>query len=349
MSLRALVLVWCAPSIALAQVGVFFPGEDECITVRPDCMSTADCEGAFDSPSTCEPVEIENVEPFNACIPDRAGFCCSADEALRCPRGSVCHLATAEQPGICLRADLDYCDDDPAADRIEQCHTSPAGEFPIAYVFGDCDGDGVSNGDERDAGTAVCTAPPDRLAVWVDNGSDIECRTDVRPCSPEGSLCQDTSFGGVCQHDERTGDDAPLCAPAADVFCCGGDNDAECPALTCVFASDRPDAPGVCTNERFLCADDEATMRACHTSVGGAIPVPIEIGDCDDDNIANAADEDPCVPRAQGDAGPPRPPAVIEPQFNGGGGCVCRASGPTRGSVVWLSMLALLVARRRAR
>lgn len=328
-------------SQALAQVGVFIPGDTECRQIEVDCTSDVECTDVFEVPSACRSIDAGGVT-FMACVPDESAFCCAFDGTPLCPDGTTCHLASPDAAGVCLRNDRDYCEANPMAERIQQCHTSPDFVFPVGFELGDCDGDGLANAAEERAGTDHCTAPPTPIAAWVEGTADIQCATGVVACDPSvGPGCNGGAFEGVCQLDDRTGDAAPLCAPEPDLFCCGGPSGFACPALTCVLPSDREGAPGVCTNSAFVCSTDEATLRACHTSIDGLIPVPIEIGDCDGDDIENARDDAPCGEEAI-DAGRP----AIEPRFQGGGGCACRASPAHAGAPFLLVALAFLLRRR---
>jgi hypothetical protein len=347
LGLAILFLSIGAASSASAQAGAVFSRDSGCLLLDDSCDEAADCTTAFPVASSCAEVQLEGGTELR-CKPDRSVFCCGAGEVPVCPLGSTCHTDPAlAEFGLCLPDDNDYCEDAPTALRVEKCHTSPEGAFPVPYLEGDCDADLVSNRAEMDSSTDHCVAPPDVVGVWIDEGAEISCATPVNTCPSTDNPCGE---GLTCRRTERTGEGAPLCIAGADVFCCGGEGGAFCPALTCVTASDRPQAPGVCTSPEQLCGTTEASLRACHTSPAGTIPVPIEEGDCDGDGIANAVERergtDPCAATERGmDAG-------VQPSFAGGGGARCAASISHRGGSLVLAAFAALVVvsrRRRAR
>lgn len=293
------------------------------------------------------------------CTPDDALFCCS--DTGDCPAASegeeptTCNAVSglSGAGGVCL-PDRDYCGAS-ALEDVVRCHTSPRGVLVRQWDEGDCDGDGLSNKIEVDAGTDPCEAPGP-VARVVDGG---RCEPLAMACV-RGTACAVNDGPGTC---EETGDGAgTFCAPDDEpLYCCGSfvcpdDSDACVPA----------ESASVCVSSH--CVGRVRDLLACVTSPGGAL-VPFDEGDCDGDGVTNAdeseAGTDPCGDEPpEEDAGASAEDAggtgmredggVLEPgldvRFEGGGGCACRAE-PSRGAAdAWLLLaagLALALLRRR--
>jgi hypothetical protein len=106
------------------------------------------------------------------------------------------------------------------------------------------------------------------------------------PSCTEDRDCVDLRPGADCQDDACVIDEV-------DVACC--DIDTPCPdELRCLPFRSLPTSTGVCSTSEFdYCRPEgdvsptRTTVRACHTGLDGAFPVPYPIGDCDGDGFSN--------------------------------------------------------------
>lgn len=351
-----------------------------------------------DAVPTCRPVELDRLCAFGVectagapvcySFPSGNGFCasteelfCSTDGGAACPTGQ--HAVSAIGLSVCIPTTAELCG---GADRDAACFTkagapSGVGAFPVAWDHGDCDGDGLANGEELASGVCV---PPPNIGVSTGDG----CETAI--------ACVDACVGGECVEVEGTAH--RYCVPAEGfVHCCGGFLGIGCPrSESCQSSGSTSDDYGFCRSFDY-CTHLEFTARL--SCLGGTTGFPVEPdeGDCDQDGVPNGAEappRDPCVAETNLDAAVPpidggampidggvspildaglsredagstmfdaQVPATdaaplpdggvppIAPQFAGGGGCRCRATPVRRGdgTLLLLGLVALLVARGR--
>lgn len=388
---------WGAGAIALAALAFQLGGAAEAqIAIltgtvdAPTCMArTVPCSDAGDACAEGEVCQSFGLDR-KVCAPPGAIFCCSTDED--CPTDSTgtggpltCADVDGESRGICL-PDNDYCasaDGVLSARTIVACHTAAGSTVRQSYANGDCDRDGIRNGEDP----LPCL--PERIGVWVPGASGPFCASSdaaALVCNEVGDPCVlADERTAVCTANERTGGQL-VCSTLPDLFCCGGFVHIACPAGECVLPSDIGDGQGMCTNPALLCSErptmDE--LLRCHT-FGGALTT-IEDGDCDGDTIRNVdeTEETRCVPNAPTadggvvtsdggnnqvpDAGSPGPDSgapsqddggavtpfdaggtPIDPRFNGGGGCACRSTPDRSSGGWWLVLVAagVTIVRRR--
>ncbi len=298
-----------------------------------------------------------------ACVPAGAIFCCfdGGCPSTTADMPTTCRAASdlSGSSGVCVSPGDDYCE---ASDieALARCHLAPSTTRLVPWAQGDCDDDGLANGDEVEAGTDPCAAPAP--VAQFEGGI---CRPLDASCAP-GTTCLANGGPGVCT---PTGDGAgTFCAPPGEaLYCCGAN---VCPNAGdgCVLLEETD--VSVCVDT--LCAERIADLDACVRS-GDSI-VPFSDGDCDEDGVANgrelAAGTDPCADDGAGDAGAPpedagsatsdaggtgtdagtREDPSLDLRFEGGGGCVCRASAGSSSPaplMLLFAALALAISRRR--
>lgn len=339
----------------------------------PSCAPGSPCS-ADGTAGSCIFVEMT---PF--CVPDGAVLCCGGDHD--CPgdaSGGPGACMSIGSQSICLDPGGDYCAPGvpPGATRVLACHRDAFGMI-VPWRRGDCDLDGIPNGEEVALGTDHCLAPA-RMAVFDPlSGNCLELPV---ACNPSRECT--TPFGelGDCLADGA----GTTCFPRGSRLYCG-DGEWVCP-------DGEREIPDDAARHDFcvppICGSDpaESSIECVHHPVTRE-PVPPPQGDCDVDGVANEVDPDPCddeiadagtsgpdagdPPPADGgnvprDAGTPNgdaalPPmdggdasedagANIPPAFGGGGGCACRAGAAARGTApLGLLALALGLSLRGAR
>lgn len=358
--------MWLGGGTALAEPGLIGIGEDaglvcDFASVRYDCDTTEVCE------------------PGQACVYARSGerYCVGRGSLVCCTANNDCPaydpLSGAPVDGGCVRADVGssgggsaglcvdhtatYCSDTPdtvSIRMVRRCHTVRDGTELVRWEMGDCDRDGIANGEETEVG--VCTKPDIRAywdgaaCVYEATGCDPEdpnaCRDHECQPSDEGTWCDSDGLEAYCALPaaECEEDELVLRRGATD-FCVPD----LCPALPGVDLLDCLVAPGTNTYTGF------------------------DFGDCDRDGVANGVEllegSDPCADGSGAedggapdidvgaeptvdagglDGGSPGGPD-LQPRFGGGGGCVCRATpgGDAPGWLAALSLLGLALLRRR--
>jgi len=367
-------------STARAEPGIFESGMCEPPPPPEGCSVGGRCA---DDAGTCRALD----GALRLCVPDDTLICCDRDSDCPYIVGGfgVCVGTFLGGSGLCTDPTAEYCASGstrPTPAQVQRCHRSADGNL-VVWAEGDCDLDGLSNGEERALGTDPCAGPPTR-AIWVGDG----CEELDRGCSP-GDSCDE----GVCA---RSADGhGTECQPIdSELYC--GDGEWVCPDGTyevvdmtrartwCVPAG----CEGAGIDRSFCVIDDEGE------------PVPYELGDCDRDGVTNEIDGDPCRPptdagtppapdagmmsntdagagdadagSGDADAGPGEPfdggsttdgdageapPPNVPVQFGGGGGCRCRASAGSTPApwplallgLAWLSRSGARRARRRRR
>ncbi|HBQ16783.1 MAG TPA: hypothetical protein DEF51_38505 [Myxococcales bacterium] len=304
------------------------------------CASDAECpddSGCLD------------FEPDDLCGAPRALFCAgdASAEETACPANSpnLYRIPDAE-PAIfvCMPDLFETCEE--TIGTSGACFYSPDGFFPVDWAAGDCDMDGVPNGEEL-ALEAVCFGPRLFGVVTPDGACEL-----VQPCLDDA----DCVGGTVCRRP-TPGASHRFCVDDAEhALCCDGA--LECPGGGCPVATGSADAAALCADFDY-CAEWSFSERAACVHYAGEGVADPAAGDCDGDGIPNAEDGAPCEPGepppqdagASPDAGPPAAPDRT-PRFAGGGGAVCAASPgrvPAGGAALFgLLAVALLVKRRRA-
>lgn len=293
-----------------------------------------------------------------ACVPDGTILCCSGDPS--CGVGDSCRFVTGPAgttAGVCAPPGADYCN--PGLEGIIACHTLPDGGLTSEWELGDCDGDGLANGYDRDFD--ICAAP------WVPPlAVDLATCVDLPlGCHPAGTSCllEDGRPGECVGLDTGT-----VCTPAdGAVHCCFEDADCDGGDGCVPVAADG--LPGRCMDTRCVGELDDLSGCLLDPVTGALVPFPS--GDCDHDGTINEIDENPCVfdtPPADAGVVPARDAGTnttsdaggsmshddggtdVTPRFGGGGGCACRANAGASRTAAWAWLfLALPLLRRRRR
>jgi hypothetical protein len=318
------------------------------------------------------------MTPF--CVPDGAVLCCAGDHD--CPgdaSGGTGACVSIGSQSLCLDPAADYCavGVPPGSTRVLACHRDALGEI-VPWRRGDCDLDGIPNGEEVALGTDVCLGPPPMAVFDPSTGNCLELPTACNPLRD----CT-TPFGDV--GDCLAGGGGTTCFPRGSRLYCG-DGAFVCPDGEREIADDAH-RHTFCVGP--VCGDDpaETTVDCIHDPFTGE-PVPASDGDCDGDGIPNSLDPAPCddsIPNADGgtslpDAGDGRSDAGdgeddggatgadagngamdagavssddaganVPPAFGGGGGCACRAAPRAGGTALGLLAIALALSLRGAR
>lgn len=333
-----LCLGWSASAQAEVMILDFSDGDPQCrVFAGSDCVNDASCGAGF----ACRDFGADG----RVCVPRTALFCCG--EGSACPTGDP--VATACTPvssvsgsgDLCLPAER-YCDAELTLERVVACHTVPGSATrPVPYAQGDCDGDGLSNIEEANAGTDVCVAPTD-IGVQGDGA----CITLTMGCSI-GQTCPLSPAGTASTCIVTPDGNGTYCSPGPQaLYCCDATHSCPIASDQCIgalcIADDCAGVPGVDPVMCILDAD------------GNHVPYPQ--GDCDGDGTANGGDTDQCTPPladagvVEVDAGGADTDAGgdgIQPRFEGGGGCVCRASAPSSAPAWALAIAAMLMVLRR--
>lgn len=352
---------------ARAQVVATVSSEDDaCVEeTLPSCENAGD-RCASDS-GWCVPATTAGGEDEPYCLPDRRLLCCEADND--CPASNLGRTSCREVSGVtgttrlCLESE-DYCSATPTLAHVRKCHRSPhGGDDLVVWEAGDCDGDGLPNGEDPDP----CQAPAPR-AYWTGDDGCVALSTGC----PEGAECRSTAeaSGGHCVESEDG--HGTRCVPDEEVLYCGAP-DSTCPDGT-LDVVDPESSRSFCVDAECGVDDDEDAsidLLDCITGSSGERTV-YSLGDCDRDGLPNGRDEDPCEPSdetrdagsvAERDAGPAptidaQSPTVdggnttgppVDPRFQGGGGCHCRATpaGSDPPLEMALVLLGLAATRRR--
>jgi MYXO-CTERM domain-containing protein len=301
------------------------------------------------------------------CIPDNSfGICC--DSPSDCPvvtgATAACVSSSVADALVCVESGRSYCGADTLLDPTltQRCHKG-AGGVPVRWILGDCDGDGVTNGDELTDGTDECIGPQPR-GIW-DGSTCLPQRTGCALTSSCGAT--DSGPSGTCEIADD--DNGHRCVPAEEVLYCA-DGALECaPELIEVSDSSGMGSGHVWCIPADCAGVEDVDLLDCVTKEGA--PSLFSEGDCDRDGTRNGDDPSPCVADAPPpDAGPPTDDAGVpaidagngsfdagpgggpEPSFEGGGGCACRAatgsgSGPAGAIVALLALGAVLLRRKR--
>ena len=317
------------------------------------------------------------------CLPDGAIPCC-LDRQLSCPTGAdtayTCRAAsgltytdggTPVDANLCVELNPSgatglpdaYCAGETTEDLVA-CHTAPDSaptDPKVGWEGGDCDGDGTANAADPDA----CTPPPNR-GVATETG----CQAVTLGCTPDTTCF--LTFNGDQTGDCEVVGGGTLCVPTggdtSELYCADGPG-----GFDCLPDSERKVSLGgarYCVPD--VCAAAGVDLTLCISGDDGD-PVPWDDGDCDGDGESNrherdSAERDPCVDEsmvpadggaAPGPDGGPAPAdagsiapsadggAPIDPNFEGGGGCACRAAPGRRGGGIALALLGLALALRR--
>jgi thrombospondin type 3 repeat protein len=285
-------------------------------------------------------------QPFGQCAAPGSMFCCgtNADCPVRdgAPEPTSCVPVSSLSGGssVCL-PDRDYCGAIDA-ERLVACHTTILGRATPLWAEGDCDKDGLANGDEIALATDPCVRPPP--LGYVDAG---QCRLITSGCTPDTACDVDGSGAatGTCvPAEDHSG---TRCMPPGELLFCA--NDFPCPSGT-----DDALVGGVRVCVPVSCLGDPAIEpAACVTNAQGAL-VPFSAGDCDGDGATNGAEQmrssNPCGEGTidGGSGGVDAGEQALPINFEGGGGCVCRAAPTSLGAgAPWLLALAVVLVRRR--
>lgn len=335
----AVGLLIAVPSSAAAQrvVGVaVWDGSD----LRCETRSAAACvDGACPGELTCVDFEGDAL-----CVEGDALFCAHDAADGRCPAHSPdprMTLGAASPILVCMPTSFELCGDDPT--RSSYCFYGPYPEraFPVDWAYGDCDEDGIANGDELDE-VGVCQQPAS-VGVVTPGGecASVSACLDDADCATPGTFCARPSPSAhhrFCVDGE------------AHALCC--DESSACPGGACAVAAG--DAAGFCEGFEYCAERAFADRAACVYYQGQPVALAAQ-GDCDEDGVPNGVDSEPCVFDEPGapdagalDAGPP--PRDSTPAFTGGGGAVCAATPGRTDPGHWLLAAlasALLVIRRR--
>ena len=339
-----------------------------------DCTVGATCDAGGGNPGTCRLVLSARY-----CIPNTAfGICCSADTDCPMITGATaaCMSSSIADAGLCVELGRSYCGPDGSLDPAiaRRCHTGPGG-VPVRWILGDCDGDGVTNGDEVTDGTNPCMIPSPR-GIW----DGAQCVQQQTGCSLTRS-CGATASGpsGTCVLADD--DNGRRCVPTGEVLYCADG------ALVCApDLVEVPDSSGMGSGHVWCVPGHCAGVSGIDLAdcvVKDGEPVVFSEGDCDGDgtkngdelsgggdgNVCGADGPPPDAGLPGDDAGVPTGdagsspfdaggsaidagPGGTNPSFEGGGGCACRAatgsrSGPAGAIVALLAIGAVLLRRKR--
>ena len=325
-------------------------------------------------PMTCDAGCVGGFEPHGGvvCASDDAGaYACMSP--AECPSTFDRRVVACLPTGVTMGTGrVGVCFYDDVCGELVSCFdfavrpSDATAWFTAAYDAGDCDGDGVLNGDDpADCGT--------RLVEWGEGEDPFH--DDPAPACPDASACTSGTCSTtleVCSSPDSVG---VACDPSEDPI-------EACTALLgraaqCVFAGETTDtAVGICVP--IGPADDLCLLRGRDCFARGMDPAhAYDEGDCDGDGLANAIDDAVCTPLgpdagtgANTDAGPvmtidagdaatdagsssqldaassapidASAPDAGEPGRFAGSGCGCRAHD-TRRTSGGLAVLALLV------
>ena len=306
------------------------------------------------------------------CVPDNSLLCVTGGQ---CPSGTGAETIPGSTVNVCLNPEELRCV------RTLACFESPNGEI-ARFAGGDCDRDGLTNGEEFAQGSLPCVAAP---PIAFDEGGSA----DGGGCDALEACLPMTGCDGGRACDPVDGTGHYYCVTnAPGLFCCGGFFGLECPqGDACSVGGLSSDEFGLCRDPGYCNDADYLTRVDCWYAADDAAPRDDAAeGDCDGDGVPNdeeASAAAACVPNEDPDAGPlgdpdagsdagsaPAPDgglapdaggdrgdaaaALIDggpptPSFGGGGGCRCRSSAtaPAAGSWTLPFALALLSLRRR--
>ncbi|MFK7990489.1 MAG: MYXO-CTERM sorting domain-containing protein [Sandaracinaceae bacterium] len=348
------------------------------------CSST-ECILEGGAPGTCLTSPLGEIE----CVPDGASPCCNTN--AECGPLAGCFPFTFFSlgggfTGICIPNGPRYCMRGDAT-RV-QCHTSPTGDAPVNYDLGDCDGDGRANAIDPNPCLAAPDWGIEEGGV-CDPVPECNFEDDCDTAHGEDGMCSGTTGTGyLCRPlDDKQ---ALFCAdrgytcPLATRVVRVGDHEycvpALCPAemdYDCLTVGDVPVAvpwfDGDCDNDgeangteadggRNPCRDESLPDAGISVDAGtdAGPSEPADAGPAPDSGIADSGIRDAGLAdagsadagRAGGDASMPFDAGTErEINFEGGGGCACRAAPTAPGSTAWLAvgLVGLLFSRRRRR
>jgi MYXO-CTERM domain-containing protein len=358
--------LWLASAIASsAHAQSVVVRVDGVLTCQP-LLTGTECE----SDLQCSPSSVcrrFGATTVGRCVERDTVFCCSSDagcpvlsgaDRLGCTR--VTGLSGGS--GLCL-PDREYCGAATIAE-VGRCHTRPDGTLTILWLEGDCDGDGLTNGEEQNTTmTDICRAP--ELPPVFDE--DLGCISLPTACQIGLPCSTNVGETGSCERDPTGA--GTVCRPSDAIYPCCGDGLA-CPGdLVCAELEEAALCiDGTCLGSPFL-----EDLDHCVRDADGRL-VEYREGDCDRDGFLNGSDDTPCGGElpfedagmhddggvvtndagARTDAGGGLDGGVgptVTPSFHGGGGVSCRAApGSSSRGLGLLASLALalaFLARRR--
>jgi len=305
-------------------------------------------------------------------------LCCS-DPTLGpgiCPSGTTCApgmggIQLCLSPGLqCLGPTSGTTS---PADALARCFTPPRGEPQPFWARGDCDEDGITNGEEsRSMGDPCCNEAETPIGCCTGGGATLEECCAMLPGDPaccslasnpvSCCIASGGSLGECCPADA---DPASCCMGAGEspVTCCAGELD---PLACCIeLSSVGPMCCGAFGAGRPECADDGGAADPDAGVVDGGANVDggganVDAGGARDGGPALEGDAGGTPDgSSERDAGPAErdagsgamdggaDPAEPGVSFGGGGGCRCSAGRRGPPSLLALLGLALLARARR--
>jgi len=326
------------------------------------CTTPGDC-----APDDC----VAFGGSYRVCAPGDSLFC-TPSMFGGCPTGRELRpLPDRFGFAVCMPPGREWCEGASDAELLACFQRMGDATRIVDFELGDCDRDGIPN--EAETPDGLCE-PVQRHAAISRGGACTplaNCRSDA-DCGPGAPVCARIDAHGYC---------IPSDGVDTTHFCCGGFLGIECPhGGTCAPSGGTADGQAFCDDPRYCASWDFEDRIGCLFFAGALVSDPAD-GDCDGDGQKNTLDEDPCtaapLPEDAGvaptedagtvtredagaedasappamDSGVTAEPRSLEPSFNGGGGCACRAtpSGPSPGPWGWLGLASLgfLVTRRR--
>lgn len=171
-----------APCAAAPTVGGITP-DGACEPLRTLCTSDDEC----DASARCE--QVSEADPHAYCVrSDGPAFCCGGMESLHCPGTTECAPDGLDGFGHCHP----FCPELGFAPRTACLKYD--GAFQADPANGDCDGDGLRNGDELAGDSDPCAAEDGGVAMPPDGGAELDAGMD--PARDAGSGAMDGAIAG---------------------------------------------------------------------------------------------------------------------------------------------------------
>ncbi|MCA9609318.1 MAG: hypothetical protein KC619_27140, partial [Myxococcales bacterium] len=264
-------------SPAAAAPGVLVGGTCTVLpTLGASCAPGARCAIDGGGSGTCL-----NVGSLSLCLPDDAVLCCTEDRDCPAdPAAGVGVCVPVSSVAVCA-VGPDYCAGGarPTTMQIANCHRDGGGPL-VVWDRGDCDMDGIRNGDEVEAGSDPCRGPLP-YAVW----SGTTCHELPIGCDPRGTCTTPLGDAGECRLTDDGG--GTTCFPMTSELYCG-DGVWVCPSGQ-IEVDDTTLRHTFCTPPY---CDPRVTPSDCVRDPVSRQPVRPEDGDCDGDGIPNGAERD---------------------------------------------------------